>query len=120
NATAETGMSAVELGIPLDLPARGVNKISSLKGTLTALVPGRLESFEFTDLEMARDAEQTRAGVAVILERVRKNGDLYEVRVRVRYEEASNALESHRGWVYANPAYVLNKKGERLESLGAN
>ncbi len=120
NATAETGMSAVELGIPLDLPTRGVSKIASLKGTLTALVPGRLESFEFSELETARDAEQQRAGVAVILERVRQNGDLYEVRVRVRYDEAANALESHRGWVYANPAYILNKKGERLESLGAN
>jgi hypothetical protein len=120
NATAETGMSAVELGIPLALPARGAGKIKSLQGTLTALVPGRLESFEFTDLETARDVEQRRAGVAVILERVRPNGDLYEVRVRVRYDEAANALESHRGWVYANPAYLLNSKGERLDSLGAN
>lgn len=120
NATAETGMSAVELGIPLDLPARGVTKISSLKGHMTALVPGRLETFEFTELDTSRDAEQQRAGVAVILERVRKNGDLYEVRVRIRYDEASNALESHRGWVYSNPAYIVNSKGERLESLGAN
>jgi hypothetical protein len=120
NATAETGMSAVELGIPLDLPARGINKIASLKGSLTALVPGRLESFEFSDLETTRDAEQQRAGVAVILERVRQNGDLYEVRLRVRYDEAANALESHRGWVYSNPAHIIDKKGEKLESLGAN
>jgi hypothetical protein len=120
NATAETGMSAVELGIPLDLPPRGATKIASLKGSLTALVPGRLESFEFSGIVTARDAEQQRAGVAVILERVRQNGDLYEVRVRVRYDEAGNALESHRGWVYSNPAYIVNTKGERLDSLGSN
>jgi hypothetical protein len=120
NATAETGMSAVELGIPLDLPPRDVHQIASLKGTLTAMVPGRLESFEFGELDSVRDAEQRRAGVAVILERVRKNGDLYEVRLRVRYEEASNALESHRGWIYSNPAYIVNAQGEKVESLGAN
>lgn len=120
NASAETGMSAIELGIPLELPERGAKKIRSLKGSLTALVPGRLESFEFTNLEATRDAEQQRAGVAVILERVRQNGDLYEVRLRVRYDQASNALESHRGWIYENPAYIVNAKGEQLDSLAGN
>lgn len=120
NASAEVGMSAIELGIPLQLPPRSVTKISSLKGTLTALVPGRLESFEFANLETTRDAEQQRAGVTVVFERLRKNGDLYEARLRVRYDEASNALESHRGWIYTNPAYIINAKGERVENLGSN
>lgn len=120
SATAESGMSGVELGIPLALPDRSAKRIRSLRGHMTALVPGRLESFEFADLEKARDVEQQRAGVAVILERVRQNGDLWEVRVRVRYEAAGEALESHRGWVYSNPAHIVDAKGERLESLGAN
>lgn len=120
NASAELGMSAVELGIPLELPPRSVEKIASLKGTLTALVPGRMEKFEFADLEAARDVEQRRAGVSVTFERLRKNVDLYEVRIRVRYDEASNALESHRSWIYGNPAYIVDAKGERVANLGAN
>lgn len=120
NASAELGMSAVELGIPLQLPGRDVTKVASLKGTLTALVPGRMELFEFTNLETTRDAEQQRAGVTVVFERLRKNNELYEARVRVRYGEASNALESHRNWVYTNPAYIVDAKGQRLENLGSS
>lgn len=120
NATAETGMSGVELGIPLQLPSRSATKIASLKGSLTAMVPGRLESFEFEDLATARDVEQQRAGVAVIFERIRPNGDLYEVRLRIRYDDAGSALESHRGWIYSNPAYIVTPSGERMESLGSN
>jgi hypothetical protein len=120
NASAELGMSAIELGIPLQLAERNVTKVGSLKGTLTALVPGRLESFEFSGLDTLRDAEQQRAGVTVIFERLRKNGDLYEARLRVRYNEASNALESHRNWIFTNPAYMLDAKGQRVENLGSN
>jgi len=120
NASGELGMSAIELGIPFQLPERNVSKIGSLKGTLTAMIPGRLESFEFSDLENTRDAEQQRAGVTVVFERLRKNGDLYEARLRVRYSEAANALESHRNWIFTNPAYMVDAKGQRIENLGSN
>lgn len=120
NASGEIGMSAIELGIPLQLPSRDVKKIAKLRGTLTALVPGRLESFEFADLANLRDAEQRRAGVSVTFERLRKNGDLYEMRLRIRYAEAANALESHRSWIFTNPAYVVDASGQRIENLGSN
>ena len=35
--------------------------------------------------------------------------------MRVRYDQATGALESHRGWVYRNPRYIVNAEGERLE-----
>jgi hypothetical protein len=120
NASGELGMSAIELGIPFQLPDRNVRKISVLMGTLTALVPGRLESFEFTDLETTRDAELQRAGVTVIFEQLRRNGDLFEARLRVRFSDAANALESHRSWIFANPAYMIGADGQRMENLGSN
>lgn len=118
NASAETGMSAVEFGIPLPLPSREAKKIASIKGRFTALVPGRVESFQFSDIKDSRDVEQQRAGVVVTFERLRKNVDLYEVRMALRFDEAANALESHRGWVYRNQAYLLNKDGIQLENVG--
>jgi hypothetical protein len=27
-------------------------------------------------------------------------------------------LESHRGWIYANPAYLINAEGEKIEVAG--
>ncbi len=118
NASAETGMSAIEFGIPLPLPNREAKRIATLTGRFTALVPGRVEAFEFTDIKDSRDVEQERAGVVVTFERLRKNVDLYEARMALRFDEAANALESHRGWVYRNEAFLLDKDGNKLENVG--
>lgn len=118
NSSAELGMSSVDFGIPLQLASRESKRISSIKGRFTALVPGRVESFEFSDIGNARDVEQSRAGVVVTFERLRKNVDLYEVRMALRFDEAANALESHRGWVYRNEAFLTNADGKKLENVG--
>jgi hypothetical protein len=118
NASAELGMSAIEFGIPLPLVSREAKRIALLKGRFTALIPGRVESFEFADLGTARDVEQARAGVVVTFERLRQNVDLYELRMALRFDDAANALESHRGWVYQNEAYLTDKDGKKLENVG--
>lgn len=114
----ESSIAAAELQVPLMLPNRSVRKLASLKGKLLALVPGRTEAFEFESLESAKAVEQQKAGVTVILDQVRKNADLYEVRVRVRFDKADNALESHRGWIYENEAYLLDPAGQKVDNDG--
>ena len=104
--------------LPLALPERSVNKIASLTGQLSALVPGREEVFEFSNLGAAQSVEQSRAGVTVVLEQVRKNVDVYEVRLRVRFDQAGNALQSHRNWIYSNEAYFVGPDGQRIEHAG--
>jgi hypothetical protein len=116
--TVNSEMSAAELEIPLILPPRDVEKIAKLEGTLSALVPGRVETFKFDNLAKAKDTEQRRAGATVVLQEVRKNGDVYEVRIVLRFDKAANALESHRGWVEANEVYMLNPAGERNDPAG--
>jgi len=114
----EAGIAAAELQVPLALPDRNVRKIVSLKGTLIALLPGRVETFEFDDLENAKSVEKPKAGVTVILDQVRKNADLFEARVRVRFDKADDALESHRGWIYDNEAYLLDAQGKQIDNAG--
>lgn len=114
----ESSIPAAELQVPLKLPNRSVGKLASLKGKLLALVPGRTEAFEFENLEGAKAVEQHKAGVTVILDQVRKNADLYEMRVRVRFDKADNALESHRGWIYENKAYLLDPAGQKVDDVG--
>ena len=111
------GSSAVELEIPFELPSRRSTKISKLKGTLQVLVPGRVEKFRFDNIEAADRVEKRKGGVTVVLDRVRKNNDLWDVLMRVRYDQATGALESHRGWVYRNARYILDSQGERIEDL---
>lgn len=36
----------------------------------------------------------------------------------LRFDDAANALESHRGWVYQNEAYLTDKDGKKLENVG--
>jgi hypothetical protein len=113
----ETTNSALELSLQLALPKRSVSKIASLKGTFTALVPGRVEKFEFADLTK-KNVTLERGGAVVTFEEVRKNDEVQEVRMRLKFDKAANALESHRGWVLNNPAYLLDAKGEKIENGG--
>lgn len=113
-AAVQSGVSALELEIPFSSPDKSAQRIASLKGTLTATLPGRVETFEFPNVGKAREIEQQKAGVRVAVEQVRKNGDLYELRMRVQFDEAANALESHQGWIYGNEAYLLSPGGERI------
>lgn len=104
--------NAVEFQLPLVNPPRDIRQIGSIQGKIKALVPGKVETFEFTNLKDAKKVEQRRAGVTVTLDEVRQNGDGWEVRMRVRFDNAANALETFRRWVYDNEAYLEGPKGK--------
>lgn len=112
------GGSAVEFQIPLVLPPRSAKAIGSIKGTVRALLPGKIETFEFANLKDANSVEQHRAGVAVTVESMRQNGDGWELRMRARFENASSALETFRNWVYNNEAYLVDAKGKQIPNGG--
>lgn len=117
-SAVQSRVSAVELNLPLKLPARGVQRIAELRGTLFALVPGRVAAYEFDRLPEAKNVEQRKAGVTVVVEQLRKNGPIFEVAMLVRFDDAANALESHRGWIYANPALMLDPEGNEIPNVG--
>ena len=114
----QPGSYATELTIPLTLPPRSIAKISSFKGQLSALVPGRTVEFRFDELEKPRNVVQQRGGVKVTLSGVRKNQELWEVHMRLQVEGEETGLESHRGWVFQNATYLLDKNGEILDHAG--
>lgn len=118
NVEVQPGSHATELTIPLVLPPRYVTKLVSFKGTMSALVPGRLVEFKFADLEKTKGATQSRGGVTVALNRVRKNQDLWEFHMRLKVDSTETGLESHRGWVFQNLTYLLNKQGEIIDHAG--
>ena len=114
----QPGSHATELNIPFVLPERSVEKIATFRGELSALVPGRTVEFRFEDLTQDKPQEQQRGGVKVVLHAVRKNQQLWEVHMRLRVESEEAALESHRGWVFQNLTYLLNKQGELIDHAG--
>ena len=112
------GSHAVELTIPLDLPSRKVTTLATLRGKLSALVPGRVVEFRFANLAKAKGLEQQHGGVKVILDRMRKNQALWEVHMRVQVKSEEAALESHRGWVFQNATYLLDQNGKTVDHAG--
>ncbi len=111
----EASVPAVEIQIPLSLPDRSTRQISLLQGQMSALIPGRVQEFVFDNLRNAKGVEQRVAGVTVTVDQVRKTLGLDEVRMRVRFDRADIALESHRNWVYQNDAYLLDPDGQRVD-----
>jgi hypothetical protein len=116
----EASSPAVEIEFPLEAPERLTKSLASIKGKITAVVLGKIETFEFADIGKAKNTTLQRGGVTVIVENCRKNGDIYEVNMRVRFDQAANALESHRSWVYDNECYMLDSKGRRISDAGAD
>ena len=105
-----------EFYLPLQLPDGGPEKISSLRGKIQALLPGRREVFEVSLVKEPR--EKSIDAMTVRIDDVRKNGALHEVRVHVDLKNASRALESHRQWIFENPVHLRLADGSTAEHLG--
>lgn len=112
------GVSAVDIQLPLAGVKRDSQKIAKLKGDMVALMPGRIETFMFDKLENARNVKDTRGTIEVVLEAFRRNGDIWEASILLRLLNEQGALESHRGWVYNNEAYLQGPDGERIDIAG--
>jgi hypothetical protein len=112
------GSHSVDLPLHLALPPRSVNRIASLKGKLTAVLPGRAEDFRFDNLEKAKRVVQRRAGVTVTLDEAWKNNAIWEIRVRVTFDQAGGALESHRNWIFNNEAWLEAPDKEKVANAG--
>jgi hypothetical protein len=54
------------------------------------------------------------AAAKVTLEEVRKNGDTWELAVHVGFDDAGDALDSHRNWILQNPAYLEGPDGKPI------
>lgn len=115
----QSSSKSAELTLSLATPDRKAGSIASLRGQITALVPGRRVEFRFTGLDgVAAPVVQSRGGVSVTLQTVRKNNAIWEVHMRMKLRGAGDALASHRGWVFENRSYLVDQGGEPIESAG--
>lgn len=113
------GNQATELRLPFALPSRESTRIATLRGTLEVLAPGRAAEFRFENLMAGRQAITKRiGGVTVTLAGVQKNGAVWEVHMRLRLDQPGEALASHRGWVFDNRTYLLDKDGQEIDHAG--
>lgn len=114
----QSAAAAVELSIPLNLPTREVRRIKQFTAELSAVVPGQKTAFEFSDLDEVKNLRQTRGEVTVTLVDSRQKGSVREVRIAVQYDQAFDALDSHRSWIFENESYLLGGTSERRDHGG--
>lgn len=124
--------SAMKLNLAFAPPSDDVRQIASLKGKLIATLPGRIETFRFRNLSAAKNDKHRIAGVTVTLEQVRKTthkaaavgrapntaAETWEARIRVRFDDAGDALESHRTWIFDNAAFLEGPDGKPVAPDG--
>ncbi|MCD4728068.1 MAG: hypothetical protein K8R46_10425, partial [Pirellulales bacterium] len=115
--------SVVKLHLAFVPPSDDVRQIASLKGKLIATLPGRIETFRFRNLSAAKNVKQRIAGVTVTLKQVRKTNhkaatETWEARIRVRFDAAGDALESHRTWIFDNAAFLESPDGKPVAPDG--
>ncbi len=110
--------TTVEMYLPFALPAREVKKIASLSGRLDAVLPGKVATFRFDKLTQAKGVEKRVAGVTVTFEGARRSGEIWEMAVSIRFDEAGKSLESHRGWIFNNEAYLETADGKKIQDDG--
>lgn len=117
-AAVKPNVPAVTLSFPFAAAHRGATRIAKLQGSLEVLMPGPLEAFRFPTTSEAIGRTERISQTQVTLSRIRRTDKVFEIWIRVRYEEAYDALESHRGWFLNNPAYLIAKDGKRIENAG--
>jgi len=119
---ADSASSAYD--IPLKLPDRTVQSISSLKGKLNLLAAGKVETFTFDKLDGAKPIDKKLGNATVTLEDVRKNQDIWEVRMRIKFAETADSLAPHlASWVLDNEATegkVVTNEGFETTALSTN
>jgi len=117
-ASVESDLRFVEMELPFALPDRSAQRIAALRGNLDVMLPGPVERFEFKGLADAREVEQRKAGVTVTFRETRANDETFEMQIYVAFADPGNALESHRGWIYRNNAYLVDADGNRVACGG--
>lgn len=115
-----TGGCSTQIDLQLVRPERSADKITKLSGEFSVAVPS--ERHEYVFAKFGNGARQTEkfGDVTVTLEGARRNGSVYELRVFVEFGDSQGALDSYRGWIMSNEAYLRDAQDKRLENVGLN
>jgi hypothetical protein len=114
------GPIASRVILPMALPPREAKAIAELRGTVSVLAPGPRGTFRFADLVRGQRVVKRMAGVSVMLEGATKLEKTLEIRVLVRFDDAGDALASHRTWIFNNPALLEASDGKTIRPDSVN
>ncbi len=114
------GGCSTQIDLQLQRPSRAATKINKLSGELVFAIPGDKHKYVFKKFGKGARQSEKFGDTTVTLEGARPNGKVFEMRVMVEIGDDQGALDSFRGWMMSNEAYLLDPKERRLENVGFN
>lgn len=112
------GGCSTQIDLQLQRPPRASKKIGKLSGEFVFAVPGNKHKFIFKKFGNGARQSEKFGDTTVTLEGARKNGKVFEMRILVEIGNDQGALDSFRGWILSNEAYMLDAKERRMENVG--
>lgn len=112
--------SAAQIDLQFARPPRSAEKIDKLTGEFIVAVPSEKHKYVFENFGNGKRQSEKFGEVTVTLESARRNGSVFEMRILAEFNAAQGALDSFRGWILSNRAYLLDAKQNRLENVGFN
>ncbi|QGJ70195.1 Hypothetical protein PBC10988_18890 [Planctomycetales bacterium 10988] len=102
--------------LPFRVPSREIKKIGSVKGSIEVLLPGTAQTFTFSNLEAGVSQQQEAGNMTVSLDRIFQNRDIWDILVKLEFDDRTAALESYRGWVFQNEANLIDPQGNPVQA----
>jgi hypothetical protein len=106
-----------ELRVSLMRPDRSTERLTELRGVVRAVMPLANHRFEFAKLS-GEPVEQTMAQVRLRLESARMHDELLDVQLTIEFLHPDLALESHRQWIFDQPAFLVASDGRSIDNVG--
>ena len=109
-----------ELSFFFLLPTPQAQKIANWNGEFQVVTTGELTGVEFDQLDLANQStRELKSGILnVVLESIRKNSDLIEIRVGVRMDNDQVREGWEQIWLDSQQAYLLDPHGNRIDHVG--
>ncbi len=111
----QSGMGWVDFRATLQKADRSDQWVEELQGSLRVTLPAVETSFQFEDLKLEQPIEQRTGKTVVTLMGTRKVNQLQSIQLRIRFDESSGSLESHRQWLFESPAILIDPDGNPVE-----
>ena len=108
-----------QLVLPAELPDHETWKISKMVATMNVLLPGPVKTFKFDKIGDSIGKTIRVGDAQVKLENVSDNVDIHGVVLRLEFDQAANALESYRGWIFNNKLSLVGADGKKFAPIGS-
>lgn len=114
------GGCSTQIDLQLTRPPRETQRLDALAGEFSMAVPSQRHQYVFKKFGNGARQSEKFGDVTVNLEGARRNGAVYEIRLFVQFGNAQGALDSFRGWILSNEAYLLDARDTRIANVGLN